>query len=624
MLQDKRFTVETEAHSLEDILGRLAPVVPVNGVPANGHLSHIAVIGNFPPRQCGLATFTRDIYKCLNAALPQARFEVVAMNDHAGPYAYPSEVTRQLPQDDLIAYRRLADDLNTARVDAVFVQHEFGIYGGPSGEYLLTCLERLTMPVVTTLHTVLEHPNPDQRRVMDGLIRHSATLITMAHKGADILRRVYGVPVAQILVVPHGAPARPLSATEAFKPALNAAGRRVLSTFGLLSPNKGIETLIEALPAISAACPDVLYLVVGATHPNLILNEGETYREGLMARVAELGVGDHIRFLNRYMSDDDLIDVLQASDVYVTPYLTETQITSGTLSYALAVGKPVVSAPYWHAVEALADGVGVICPFRDSDAFAAAIIDLLTDDDRRAQMAGRAHQAALPSRWSAVAEAYIDRAEADIRRQTARQAPVMPLRPLPLVGPSPAWRAVLRLSDDCGMAQHGRYRLPDRRHGYCTDDNARALMLMARRARFERFDEGRIDLAYRYAGFVNDAWNPETARFRNFMSFSRVWLDEGGSDDCCTRALEALIEVTRSSLPEDLRLWARELTQRVLPHVEDWASQRARAIALRALDAAFGHVSDAVTLRASMLRLSRHLYDGYCTHAQAHGWFEPA
>ncbi|UDF04105.1 glycosyltransferase family 4 protein [Asticcacaulis sp. AND118] len=611
MLQDKHFAVETEAQSLQDILDRARRKMDAG-------LARVAVMGNFPPRQCGLATFTRDIYACLHEALPAARFEVIAMDDHAGPYAYPPEVTRHVPQDDAAAYRQLAADLNAARMQVLFVQHEFGIFGGPAGAHLLECLERVTMPVVTTLHTVLENPNPDQRRVMEGLIRLSSTLITMAHKGADILKRVYGVPESQILVVPHGAPGRSLRPTSEFKAALEAEGRPVISTFGLLSPNKGIETIIEALPAISEACPDVLYFVVGATHPNLILNEGEAYRESLIARAKELGVEDHIRFINRFMSDNDLIDVLQATDVYVTPYLTETQITSGTLSYALAVGKPVVSAPYWHAVEALADGIGVVCPFRDSAAFGAAIIDLLTDDAKRQAMAERAYAAALPSRWSAVAAAYTSRAGSDIRTR----APV--IRVAPSIGSAPAWRAVLRLSDDCGMAQHSRYRLPDRAHGYCTDDNARALMMMARRAKFERFDEYRIDLTYRYAGFVNHAWNGDNGRFRNFMGFSRQWLDEGGSDDCCARAFESLIEVARSPLPDDMREWARELAQRVLPHVESWDSQRARAVVLRALDAAIGHVGEASEVLRVMADIAAPLHAGYRHNAAEHAWFEPA
>ncbi|ESQ77879.1 glycosyltransferase family 4 protein [Asticcacaulis sp. YBE204] len=616
MLQDKSFAVETEVSDLSQILTQ-SPAV------ASTRLKRVAVIGNFPPRQCGLATFTRDIYRCLHTALPQARFDVIAMDDHAGPYDYPAEVTKHIPQDDISAYVKLADDLNAAGTQALFVQHEFGIYGGPAGAHLLACLERVTMPVVTTLHTVLENPNDEQRRVMEALIRRSSTLITMAHKGADILKRVYGVPDAQIAVIPHGAPARPYSSPEVFKPGLDVAGHRVLTTFGLLSPNKGIETIIEALPDISKACPDVVYLVVGATHPNLIINEGEAYRDRLKKMAAELGVEDHIRFVNSFISDDDLIDILQATDVYVTPYLTETQITSGTLSYALAVGKPVVSAPYWHAVEALANGVGVVCPFRDSRAFASAISDLLTDDQARAAMSAKAYEYALPSRWSAVAASYIRRAEADLERPEA-QVPT----PVFTLCPAPSWRAVERLSDDCGMAQHGRYRLPDRAHGYCADDNARALMLMARQSKLIPLDDRQIDRAYRYAGFMNHAWNG--GRFRNFMSFSRQWLDEGGSDDCCARSFESLIEVVRSDLPADLKLWAKELAQRVLPHVGDWQSNRSRAVVLRALDGALGHVGEPAQVKTLIAELAAQLHGAYRDWARnedgtdGHSWFETA
>ncbi|MDC7683213.1 glycosyltransferase family 4 protein [Asticcacaulis sp. BYS171W] len=611
MLQDKSFAVETEVSDLSQILSHpsLAPTT----------LRRIAVMGNFPPRQCGLATFTRDIYKCLHKALPQARCDVIAMDDRAEAYEYPPEVTKHIAQDDVAAYRKLADDLNAADTQVLFLQHEFGIYGGPAGAHLLECLDRVTMPVVTTLHTVLENPNDEQRRVMEALIRRSSTLITMAHKGADILKRVYDVPSEQIEVVLHGAPERPLVDSSLFKGPLNVEGRQTLSTFGLLSPNKGIETVIEALPEISRRCPDVIYMVVGATHPNLIAHEGEAYRDRLKQMAADLGVDAHITFINKYLSDDDLIDILQATDVYVTPYLTETQITSGTLSYALAVGKPVVSAPYWHAVEALADGVGVVCPFRDSDAFAKAIIGLLTDDEARAAMSARAYHYALPSRWSAVAASYIRRAEADLDHPVTAAA----VKAFALC-PAPSWRAVERLSDDCGMAQHGRYRLPDRAHGYCADDNARALMLMARQSKLTALDERKVDMAYRYAAFMNHAWQGE--RFRNFMSFSRQWLDEGGSDDCCARSFEALIEVVRSNLPADLKLWAKELAQRVLPHVMEWTSNRSRAVLLRALDGALGHVGDAAGLTALIARIAAQLHGAYrdWSSADGHSWFETA
>ncbi len=611
LLQSNSFQVEREDVSLADI-----PLLLPK--PAAATITNAAIIGNFPPRQCGLATFTRDMYNCLTKALPQADFSVVAMNEAGATYDYPAEVTHELPQDERPAYRRLADDLNKSGTQVLFVQHEFGIYGGPSGAWLLDCLERLDMPVVTTLHTILETPNDEQRHVMKALIRLSSTLITMAHKGAEILKRVYGVPDSQVVVIPHGAPSRPLRDTSEFKDLLNLSGRKTLTTFGLLSPNKGIETVIAALPAVAKACPDVLYLVIGATHPHLVRHEGEAYRDRLKAMAHDLGVENHIRFIDTFVGDNDLIDILQATDVYVTPYLTEAQITSGTLSYALALGRPVVSTPYWHAQEALAGGIGTLCPFGDSDAFATAISALLASDEARAGMSGRAYQSGLRSRWLAVARAYVTRAEGDVRAHVSK-----PAAPGFSIGERPVWGAIERMSDDCGIFQHGKYRLPDRQHGYCTDDNCRALTLEAKQSLVVELTPRQVELAYVYAAFVNHAWNPETGRFRNFMSYGRRWLDDGGSDDCCARTFESLVDVIRSNLPEDIRQWAADLAHRVSQVAALWSSVRSRAVMIKALARGLGRFGDADAMKAMIATFGRDLHSLFCRHAHRdHVWFE--
>jgi glycosyltransferase involved in cell wall biosynthesis len=578
-------------------------------------LSKAAIIGNFPPRQCGLATFTRDMYACLSRALPNADWDVIAMNDPGADYDYPLEVTHQIAQDDIAAYRRLAETLNADGTQVLFVQHEFGIYGGPSGAYLIECLERVDFPIVTTLHTVLEKPNDEQRRVMQSLIRLSSTLVTMTQKGADIMKRVYGVKPEQISIVPHGAPSRPLRNTAEFKSHLHLAGKKTLTTFGLLSPNKGIETVIAALPEIRETCPDVVYLIVGATHPHLVRNEGEKYREGLKTMARDLGVEDNIRFINRFINDNDLIDILQATDVYVTPYLTETQITSGTLAYALALGRPTVSTPYWHAAEALAGGIGILCDFHDTQAFAAAISRLLASDKVRADMAMRAYMAAQPSRWSAVAHAYVARATEDVASHEAPRARAAVL-PAP-----PSWAAIARMTDDCGIFQHGRYRLPDRQHGYCTDDNARALSLVARQSRLIPLTPDQVSLAYRYAAFLNHAWNGES--FRNFMSYGREWLDDGGYDDCNARSYESLVDVARSDLPPDLRQWACDLGSLIMPRVDSWMSLRSRAVMIKALVRAFGAFGDGQDIQVLVRYFSRDLHQRFRTQSRpGHEWFE--
>ena len=634
MLQTGNFDVQGEDFTVADI-----PVAQAPGdLVAGAKITQAAIIGNFPPRQCGLATFTRDMYTCLAQALPQAKWHVIAMNDPDGAYDYPSEVTDQLPQNDLQAYRDLADRLNADGTQVLFVQHEFGIYGGPAGAYLLECLERLTMPVVTTLHTILENPNAEQRRVMDRLIRVSATIVTMARKGAEILRRVYNVPESKIAIVPHGAPSRPLKDTSEFKSLLNLSGKKVLTTFGLLSPNKGIDTVIAALPQIVRAHPDPIYLIVGATHPHLIKNEGEAYRDRLTDMARRLGVENHIRFVNRFINDDDLVDILQATDVYVTPYLTETQITSGTLSYALALGKPVVSTPYWHAAEALAGGVGALCPFNDSEAFSLAINNLLTSDKARQSMAMRAYMYGLSSRWSAVAQAYVNRAESDIlkgrpedgiRKLTEGRAPLttQSLTYMTVarraLDAEPIWGAVERMTDDCGIIQHGKYRLQDRNHGYCADDNCRALTLVTRQVRDGVDNRRKIELAYVYAAFVNHAWNDDAGRFRNFMSYGRDWLDDGGSDDCCARCFESLVDTARSDLPSDLRNWSIELGSRILSRTARWTSVRSRAVLIRALSRAHGVMGSTRDINDMVQSLAGALHERYkAASTEDHKWFE--
>jgi len=620
MLQSATFEIARSANEAGEV--ELDAVLNRHIRPRKA-IRRAAIIGNFPPRQCGLATFTRDMYACLNKALPAAAWRVVAMDDVVdADYAYPDTVTDRIFQNDAGAYAGLAASLNSDGTEVLFVQHEFGIYGGPSGACLLDLLEAVDMPVVTTLHTILERPSEEQRRVMDGLIRLSATLVTMAKKGADILRNVYGVPDSQIVIVPHGAPARPLRDTAGFKDRLNLAGRRTLTTFGLLSPNKGIETVIAALPELTAASPDLIYLVIGATHPHLVRHEGEAYRERLKIMARDLGVQDHVRFINRFINDEELVDILQATDIYVTPYLTESQITSGTLSYALALGRPVVSTPYWHAAEALGGGVGILCPFHDTAAFTGAIAGLLASEGKRAEMSLRAYEAARPSRWSAVAEAYIQRAEADVQRHIEdKNRPGAAGMTLPA---QPALTAIARMSDGCGIFQHGCLRLPDRRHGYCTDDNARALSLMARLSAHTELTPDQMRMTRDYAAFVQHAWHEDSGRFRNFMGYDRSWLDDGGSDDCCARAFEALADVARSNLPNDLRQWACGLAGRIMTHIDAWPSLRARAILVRALVRGFGVLGDAQDAQAQVRRFCTGLHGHFRAVATpGHVWFEP-
>ena len=364
------------------------------------------MIGNHTPRQCGIATFTTDLAEALGAARPDADVFVVAMNDRPQGYAYPKRVRHTIAQHDLGDYGRAADVLNLSGAELVSLQHEFGIFGGPAGSYILPLLRELNMPVVTTLHTVLDRPDTAQRRVMDELCSRSERLVVMSRRGADFLRDVYGVAESKITLIHHGIPDAPFVDASPLKAAFGVADKRVLLTFGLLSQNKGVETVIEALPEIIARHPDVIYIVLGATHPHVLAHEGERYRESLIKLADERGVGAHVRFDDRFVSLEELIGYIGAADIYVTPYLTREQITSGTLAYALGMGKAVVSTPYWYAEELLADERGVLVPFRDAGAVSAAVNELFDDDAARAALQARAYRFGRTMTWPSVAQDY--------------------------------------------------------------------------------------------------------------------------------------------------------------------------------------------------------------------------
>ncbi|WP_380872736.1 glycosyl transferase [Sphingomonas sp. DBB INV C78] len=539
---------------------------------------HIALIGNHPPRMCGIATFTADLRAALVSARPDLIADVFAMDEPGGLHAYPPEVVCQIGQADLADYRAAARRINQSGAELLCVQHEYGIFGGSAGAHLLRLIERVDLPLVVTLHTILTDPSPEQRFVIDALARRASRLIVMAEKGRQILERVHGIAPARIMVIPHGVPDRPLADIDVAKARFGFEGRKVLLTFGLLSPNKGIETMIRALPAIVAGHPDTLYVILGASHPQLVAQQGEAYRDRLAALARELGVEAHVRFVNEFTETERLLDYLEAVDIYVTPYLNEAQITSGTLSYAVGLGKPVVSTPYWHAAELLANGVGLLAPFGDSAAFARAITGLLDDDAAREAMRCRAYEVGRSMIWRRVADAYLDIFD-------SARAP-RPLR-LPVAGRgdriAPRLAAVERLTDHCGILQHSVFSVPDRRHGYCVDDNARALILMHRLgdARGERSEA----LATIYASFVQHAWNPDRAAFRNFMSYDRQWLEEAGSEDSCGRALWAVGVTAAEARRPDLRRWAHNLFNEAAPHALSFHNLRSSAFALLGAEA---------------------------------------
>ena len=536
-------------------------------------LDRIALIGNFLPRKCGLATFTTDTFNALRDRYPALAVDVYAMDDRLGAYAYPPEVTHAIAQNDRIAYLDAARRIEASGAQAVWVQHEYGIYGGPAGEHIVALLDRVNVPVVVTLHTILEHPNADERRVLEALLRRASKIIVMADKGRDILMRVHGTDARKIAMIPHGVHDRPFVQPESMKARFGWSGRPVILTFGLLAPNKGIETMIEAMPTVAASHPDALYVVLGATHPHLVAHEGEAYRDRLKAQAASLGVADNVCFLDGFVEQDELLDYLQAADLYVTPYSNPAQITSGTLSYAVGVGKVVVSTPYVHATEILADDHGVLVDFGDSAAFAREIVDLLGNDARRDGLAARAYARGRTMLFPCLAEAAmteVARAVAARPRRVRTSADLTALKP--------DFAAVERMSDATGMLQHSIYSVPDRRHGYCIDDNARALILMSQ---IEDLDPVvRDKWTTIYASFLQYAWNPDRRRFRNFMNFDRTWCEDEGSEDSNGRTLWALAITARDAQARKHRDWAMSLYEQTASIALDLDSPRARAFAM--------------------------------------------
>jgi glycosyltransferase involved in cell wall biosynthesis len=550
----------------------------------------LALIGNSLPRQCGIATFTHDLQIAIAAARSELHTSVVAMTDPGQDYAYSAPVCLTIRQERIGDYRRAAAILNARGYDAVSLQHEFGIFGGEAGGDVLALMEPLAMPIVTTLHTVLAEPTAAQHDVLCRIIDVSSKVVVMARKGAELLRTVYRAPKDKIAIIPHGIPDCPFVESDAAKARHGFAGKTVILTFGLLAPNKGVDVMIEAMPEILRQRPDAVYLVLGATHPLLVRQQGEAYRESLNARVEALGLRDHVVFRDQFVDQATLLDYISLCDVYVTPYRNEAQLTSGTLAYSFGLGKAIVSTPYWHAQELLADGRGVLVPFNDVGGFGREVSALLMDEPRRLAMRRRAYEESRDMTWARTGRAYLDLIDGAFDQRVPRApmavAPASPPRPRPTPGDRPpAFRLehFLSMCDDTGLFQHAVHAVPDRLHGYCIDDNARGLLLACKLA---RYGEGRLPdtLTMRFASFVQHAWNPDTRRFRNFMSFDRRWLEDTGSEDSHGRALWALGECARSDPSPSRRRWAAGLFRDALPTVEGFTSPRSWAFALLGLD----------------------------------------
>lgn len=541
--------------------------------------ARVVLVGNHVPRQCGIATFTADLCEAVGRELSNGNCSAVPVNDVPEGYAYPERVRFELFQDDPSTYTAAADFLNISNVDVVCLQHEYGIFGGRAGSHILGLLRELRMPLVTTLHTVLKEPDAHQRAVMEEIADLSDRLVVMTNRGAEFLEDIYAIERSKIDIIPHGIPDVPFVDPNFHKDQFGLEGKKVLLTFGLLSPSKGIEQVIEALPSVVARHPDIVYVIVGATHPHVQRKDGESYRLSLQRLARRRGIDGHVIFHGRFVSLEELTQFLGAADIYITPYLNPAQIVSGTLAYAVGCGKAVVSTPYWHAEELLADGRGVIVPFNDSAALASQLIDLLDNDVLRHSMRKKAYLFARSMTWPNVARSYV-RTFARAREERMRRprltfvANTLADRPAEL--PEPNLDHLLRLTDSTGILQHAVFTVPNYSEGYTTDDNARAAIfcVIAQQSGIE------VPGAERYLAFLWHAFNPEANRFRNFLRYDRHWAERLGSEDCHGRAVWALGTVIGRSEDDGLRGLAGRLFDQALPVSFAFTSPRAWAFVL--------------------------------------------
>ncbi len=586
----------------------------------------IAFLGDHLPRKCGIATFTSDLLAAVAAAHPQSQCFCVSVNDIAGGYEYPEVVRFEIEEQDLSSYLRAADFLNIGNVDVVCLQHEFGIFGGPAGGHILALLRELRMPVVTTLHTVLRNPQQDQRRVMEGLISLSTRLVVMSERGRDMLQDIYLAPPAKIDLIPHGIPDVGFVDPTYFKDQFGVEGRIVLLTFGLLSPNKGIEYVLNALPDILEQFPDVVYIVLGATHPNELREHGEAYRLSLEILARKNKVEKNVIFYNQFVELENLKEFIGAADLYITPYLNEAQITSGTLAYTFGAGKAVVSTPYWHASELLAEDRGVLVPFADSPAIAHEVIGLLRDDNRRHAMRKNAYRMGRDMVWSNVAQQYMHSFELSrlegaplVRKSLTSKTLDRKPRELPEI----KLNHLSRMTDSTGVFQHAVFSVPNFSEGYCTDDNARAFVLSILLGELGEDAEEVRTLATTCAAFLHHAFDVKSKRFHNHLSFDRRWLDEPGSEDCHGRALWALgVGVGRSPF-RSFQMMAGQLFALALPAFTEFTSPRAWAFGLMGIHEYLRRLSGDSVVNQTREILTTRLMDLFRDHAQPDWcWFE--
>lgn len=583
-------------------------------------LKGIAFIGDYLPRRCGIATFTSDLCEAVSSQASGVNCFVVAMNDSPEGYEYPARVRFDLNAANRGQYDLAADFLNANQVDVVCVQHEFGIYGGQAGRYILPLLRQLRSPIVTTLHTILVEPSPDQKWVLTELAKLSDFMVVMNERAIGYLREIYQVPETKIRFIHHGIPDVPFIDPNFFKDKFDAEGRLVMLTFGLLTPSKGIEYGIQALGKVVKTYPNLLYIVLGATHPHVRREHGEEYRIKLQQLARVHGLNEHVRFHDRFVELNELCEYLGAADIYLTPYTNPDQIVSGTLAYALGTGKAVISTPYWYAEDMLADGRGVLVPFRDAEAIATALTDLLAGEANRHAMRKRGYELGRSMIWKEVAKEYLSVFEA--ARESRKVRPhsiggkktfITRSESLPDLNP----RHLLTLTDSVGILQHSRFSIPDPSQGYSADDQARALVVAVKGAKLCPGVADWDALISRYLSFLLYAFNSETSKFRNFMNYRREWTDAPATDDVQARAIWALAHVVAYSEYEGHRSIAMQLLDQAIPVAPSSSSPRAWAITILGIQRYLERYGGASAFRRERQELATRLHEQFKQNATA-------
>nr|WP_068892694.1 glycosyltransferase family 4 protein [Pedobacter panaciterrae] len=585
----------------------------------------IAYISSYPPRECGIATFNNNLLKAIgsNKKVVSEDSFVVAMNDSDSldEYEYPKEVKYVVRQENQKDYIRAADYINTSIADVCILEHEYGIYGGESGVYILPLIARLQKPLITIFHTILKDPNYMQLTVLREIAKHSSRIIVMSHRAVGFLTSIYGIPFDKIQLIEHGVPnlepkqSNPVKSTLAFK------NKKVLFTFGLISRNKGLETVIEALPQIVAKNPDVMYVVLGTTHPGVIRNSGEEYRDGLKKLARKLNVEENLTFINKFVSEEELFDYLTACDMYITPYLNEAQITSGTLSYAVGAGTAVLSTPYWHAQELLADHRGRLFDFKDAGGLAEIVNELFESDQKLNQLRSNAYDYGLHLRWPTTGEVFVDVLEEAISKFLSDKE--IGNRPIidPDMMPAFSLAHVQRLTDDTGIVQHAKYGIPNLKEGYCLDDNSRALILTIL-AYQQNKSRAALDLLPIYLSYIQ-YMQCEDGNFRNFLSFRREYLDEVGSEDSFGRTIWALGYLINNAPNNSYREFAKELFLKSIPHFKNLTHLRGIANTMIGLTHFISAHPYDEHIKSVLDQLAEPLKAAYRANKQGHwNWFE--